>query len=65
MSGRELSGRARRWGRTAAGEHQRLVPRYLADARAVRPRGARAPPSSSSLRQPPSRPAGGSTDARG
>jgi carbonic anhydrase/acetyltransferase-like protein (isoleucine patch superfamily) len=33
---RELSGRARQWGRTAAGEYQRLAPRYLAEARAVR-----------------------------
>src|SRR5918992_1388648 len=34
---RELSGRARQWGRTAAGEYQRLVPRYLAHARTIQP----------------------------
>ncbi len=34
---RELSGRAKQWGRTAAGEYRRLVPRYLAGARAVHP----------------------------
>lgn len=34
---RELSGRARQWGRTAAGEYQRLVPRYRAQARIIRP----------------------------
>jgi carbonic anhydrase/acetyltransferase-like protein (isoleucine patch superfamily) len=34
---RELSGRARQWGRTAAGEYQRLFPRYLAQARVIRP----------------------------
>lgn len=33
---RELSGKAEQWGRTAAREYQRLAPRYLADARAVR-----------------------------
>ena len=33
---RELSGRARQWGRTAAGEYQRLVPRYLTEARVIR-----------------------------
>jgi carbonic anhydrase/acetyltransferase-like protein (isoleucine patch superfamily) len=33
---RELSGRAGQWGRTAAGEYQRLVPRYLAQARVIR-----------------------------
>ncbi|HEX5879100.1 MAG TPA: gamma carbonic anhydrase family protein [Actinomycetota bacterium] len=34
---RELSGRASQWGRTAAGEYQRLVPRYLAQARVIPP----------------------------
>src|ERR687897_195817 len=34
---RELSGKARQWGRTAAGEYQRLFPRYLAQARVIRP----------------------------
>jgi len=34
---RELSGKAEQWGRTAAGEYQRLVPRYLAQARVIRP----------------------------
>jgi len=34
---RELSGRARQWGRTAAGEYQRLVPRYLTEAKVIRP----------------------------
>ena len=33
---REPSGRAEQWGRTAAREYQRLAPRYLAEARAVR-----------------------------
>ena len=34
---RELSGRARQWGLTAAGEYQRLVPRYLTETRVIRP----------------------------
>ena len=34
---RELSGRARQWGRTAAGEYRRLVPRYLTEASVIRP----------------------------
>jgi carbonic anhydrase/acetyltransferase-like protein (isoleucine patch superfamily) len=33
---RELSGKAEQWGCTAAREYQRLAPRYLAEARAVR-----------------------------
>ena len=36
QSKRELSGKAEQWGRTAAREYQRLAPRYLAEARAVR-----------------------------
>lgn len=34
---RELSGRAKQWGRTAASEYQRLVPRYQTEARVIRP----------------------------
>jgi carbonic anhydrase/acetyltransferase-like protein (isoleucine patch superfamily) len=47
---RELSGRARQWGRTAAGEYQRLFPRYLVEARAVQPAsGGSVPPAGGAL----------------
>jgi carbonic anhydrase/acetyltransferase-like protein (isoleucine patch superfamily) len=38
---RRLSGKAQAWGRTAAGDYQRLAPRYLTEARQIRPRTPR------------------------